>query len=366
MLRSYKYELRPTDNQKVFIDKNINVCRFVRNLALETRINSYNHGKVLSAFDLIKQLTDLKKGIYWLNEVIAESLNQSILDLDRAYINFFRHKSKFPKFIKKGQKQSFRMNQGIKVNFDKWIFSIPKCNSLSFNRDRIFTGEIRQATISKTTTDRYFISILIETGAPKIELSPIIEESTIGIDLGLKHFITLSNGRKVDNPKFLYNSLKKLRIAQRSLSRKKKGSKRREAQKLVVAKIHEKIANQRKDFLHKLSSEITNQFDSIAIENLNISGMIQNHKLAKSISDASWGEFVTFLKYKADWYGKNILQIGMFEPSSKMCTCGAINNELKLHQREWICESCGSLHDRDILAANNIKKFGLRTQPNIR
>lgn len=366
MLRAYKYELRPTDQQKTQLSQAMGACRFVYNLALETKIKAYQSGKSLSCFDLIKQLPDLKEEAIWLKEVPAQSLQQAISNLDKSFSNFFRGKSKFPKFHKKSGKQSFRIPISIKVDFDKWQITLPKYGTVSFNRDRVFTGINKQSTISKTPTERYFISILIDTGTPIPRKKLIHENTTVGIDLGLKHFAILSNGIKVDNPKYLFNGLKKLRIEQRSLSRKKKGSKRREKQKLVVAKLYEKITNQRKDFLHKLSSEITNQFDSVAIENLNVSGMIQNHKLARSISDVGWGAFVEYLKYKAEWRGKNILQIGRFEPSSKMCTCGAINNELKLHQREWVCESCGTVHDRDILAANNIKRFGLRTQSNIR
>jgi putative transposase len=366
MLKAYKYELRPTDSQKIQLTQAMNACRFVYNLALETKINAYRHGKNLSAYDLMKQLTDLKKEATWLKDVLNASLQHAIFDLDRAYSNFFRGNTKFPRFHKKSGKQSYRIPEPVKVNFDKWEVVLPKYGAVSLNKDRVFTGVSKQATVCKTPTGRYFISILVDTGMPIPAKQPIKEETAIGLDLGLKHLVALSDGRKINNPRFLQNSLKKLRIAQRSLARKKKGSKRREAQKLKVAKLHEKIANQRKDFLHKLSTEITNQYDAIAIESLNVQGMIKNHNLAKSISDASWSSFVTMLKYKADWYGKNILQIGRFEPSSKTCSCGVVNHDLKLHQREWVCESCGLVHDRDILAANNIKKMGLRTQPSVR
>jgi putative transposase len=201
---------------------------------------------------------------------------------------------------------------------------------------------------------------------------PIKEKTAIGIDVGLKHFATLSNGTKIENPKYLFHSLKRLRIEQRSLQRKyKKGKKFEEQsnsykkQKLVVVRLHEKISNQRKDFLHKLSSAIVKQNDTICVENLNIEGMVQNRNLSRSILDVGWGMFISQLKCKSKWYGKNFIQIGRFEPSSKMCSCGYCNSGLSLADREWTCSKCKKIYDRDILAANNIKNFGLRTKPSI-
>ena len=203
---------------------------------------------------------------------------------------------------------------------------------------------------------------------PKKKL--IKEKTAIGIDVGLKHFATLSDGTKIENPKFLFHSLKRLRIEQRTLQRRyKKGVKYDEQstsykkQKLVVAKLYEKITNQRKDFLHKLSTDIVNNHDSICVENLNIKGMMKNKRLSRSISDVAWSKFFSYLKHKSDWYGKNLLQIGRFDPSSKLCTCGELNNDLTLADRVWTCKKCGTKHDRDELAANNIKTFGLRAKP---
>lgn len=366
MLRAYKYELRPTNEQKDQLNQAVGGCRFVYNLALETKITAYQSGKSYTCFDLIKQLTELKKDLIWLNNLPAQSLQQAISNLDNAYTNFFKGRASFPKFKKKGAGGSFRIPVAIKVDFDNWAVKLPKYGNVSFNRDRKFQGIVKQATISKTATNRYFISILVDTEIKLPKLKPINEKTTVGIDLGIKYFAVLSDGKKIDNPKNLVKAQVKLRIAQRSLSRKVKGSKSRNRQKIIVASIYEKVTNKRKDFLHKLSAEITNQYDSIAIENLNITGMVKNHKLAKHISDASWGTFETYLKYKAGWTGKNILQIGRFEPSSKMCSCGKVNNRLQLNDREWTCEYCNITHDRDLLAAQNIKTFGLRTPPNIR
>lgn len=366
MLKAFKYELRPTMLQKQQLCGAMGSCRFIYNLALETKNISYQSGKNLSCFDLMKQLTELKKEASWLNDTPAQSLQQAISNLDNAFLSFFKGRAKFPNFKKKDAKQSFRIPIAVKVDFDNWTVTLPKYGKISFNRDRKFTGTVKQATVSKSTTGRYHISILVETGIDKAKLKPIEENTTIGIDLGIKHFAILSNGTKVGNNRYLQQSLKKLRVAQRILSRKQKGSKRRLRQKLVVAKIYEKVTNQRKDFLHKLSTQIVNEYDSIAIENLNVAGMIHNHKLARHIADASWGTFEAFLRYKAEWQGKNLLQIGRFQPSSKMCSCGIINNDLKLSERTWTCESCKTTHDRDILAAQNIKRFGLRIPPNIR
>ncbi len=359
MFKSYKYELIPTEFQKHQFDGAFGSCRVVYNLALETKDTAYKMGKNLSAYDLINQLPDLKEGFPWLKDPIAHSLTHAIFDLDKAFINFFRGRASFPKFKKKGAKQSFRIPEDVKIDFDNWTVKLPKYGNIKFHNSRSFDGLIKQATVSKTTTGRYFISILVDNKRPLPEKKQIKEKSTIGIDLGLKHFAVFSDGTKIDNPKFLIKALKELRIAQRSLSRKKNGSNRRLKQKQVVAKLYEKVTNKRNDFLHKISTQIINGYDTIAIENLNISGMIKNKKLSKHIADVSWGSFETMLKYKAEWYGKNILQIGRFEPSSKTCSCGVINNDLKLKDRIWTCKSCNTTHDRDILAANNIKKFGL-------
>jgi putative transposase len=359
MLKAFKYELIPTKKQAHQLSGAMGSCRFIYNLALETKNMAYQSGKNLSCFDLIKQLPDLKEGFEWLKETPSQSLQQAISNLDNSFTNFFKGRASFPKFKKKDAKQSFRIPVAVKVDFENWEVQLPKYGKVKFHNSREFSGIVKQATVSKTTTGKYFISILVDTYKDKESLKTIKEETTIGIDLGIKHFAIFSDGRKIENPKFLVGSLKELKKEQRSLSRKKKGSNRREVQKLKVAKIYEKITNQRKDFLHKLSTQIINEYDSIAIENLNVAEMIKNQKLAKHIADASWSTFETFLKYKADWNGKNILQIGRFQPSSKMCSCGKINNELKLSDRYWTCKHCNTTHDRDILAANNIKKFGL-------
>ena len=241
---------------------------------------------------------------------------------------------------------------------------IPKIKDIKIIQHRKLEGKIKTATISKTTTGKYYISILIEQSKDLPKKDKIKDKTTIGIDLGIKTFATISDGRKIDNPKYLKKSERKLKRQQRWLSRKIKGSKNRNKQRIKVALIHEKINNQRSDFLHKFSHQLTheNQVSSIAIEDLSVKGMVKNHYLARSISDVAWSEFKRQLEYKCDWYGKNLLVIGRFEASSKTCSCGVVNQDLKLSDREWTCKECKTKHDRDILAANNIKKFALIPQ----
>lgn len=374
MLKAFLYELLPTKEQKIHLSQIAGGCRFVYNLSLETKIYAYQSSlkKSISCFQLMKQLTELKKDedTKWLNRIPSQSLQHAISNLDSAFTNFFKGRADFPKFKKKNHKQSFHIPQGIKVNFDEWKVFIPKLKWVRFYKDRRFEGKIRQATISRTPTNRYFISILIENNKSLPIKLPVKEATAVGIDVGLKHFATLSDGTKIENPKYLSCSLKRLRIEQRRLQRRYIKGKSSDdqsigykKQKLIVAKLHEKINNQRKDFLHKQSTSITKRFDLICVENLNIIGMLKNRKLSRSISDAGWGEFIRQLKYKAEWYGKNLSQIGRFDPSSKICNiCGVVNNSLSLADRRWVCIN-GHALDRDVNASINIKKFGLRTKP---
>lgn len=357
ILKAFKYRLNPTKEQSVLIDKHIGSCRFLYNLALETKQIAYAGNQInLSCFDLIKQLPDLKKECEWLKEVNSQSLQASITNLDTAYTNFFKGQADFPKFKSKNKStQSFNVPQSIVLENCKLI--IPKFKKgIAIIQHRNFEGKIKQATISKTPTGKYFASILVETndnGCPKKAVS---KENTVGIDLGIKDFLITSEGNKVSNPKYLKKAQSKLKYIQRKYSKNKgKRTKRK------LSKLHEKVGNQRKDFLHKTSSELVKNHDTIALETLKVKNMIKNHNLAQSISDVSWGMFVAMLEYKAEWYGANIIRIGTFEPSSKTCsTCGTINKELKLSNRDWTCQKCHSIHDRDINASVNIKNFALR------
>jgi putative transposase len=362
MLKSYKYRLYPNINQSELLNKHFGSVRFIYNWALDKKIKSYQNDKQrLTKFDLDKQLTELKKNddFIWLKEVNSQSLQASNRHLDAAFTNFFRKQNGFPKFKSKHDNyHSFEIPQSIILKDNRLI--IPKFKEgINIKIDRPHNGEIRQATISKTPTGKYFVSILCETNENNKPKNSITEETTIGIDLGVKDFIITSNGFKYENHKFLNKSLKKLKREQRKLSRKVKGSNNRNKQRIKVAKIHEKISNRRIDNIHKISSKLVSENQTICIEDLNIKGMVKNHKLARSINDVSWGMFLNILQYKSEWNGVNILKIGRFEPSSKMCSCGVINNDLTLKDRVWSCNSCGVTHERDILAANNIKRFAL-------
>jgi putative transposase len=356
MLKAFKYAIRPTKEQATLINKHIGSARFVYNLALETKQMAWAGNRInLDCFDLIKQLPDLKKECNWLKEINSQSLQQAITNVDRAYTAFFKGQNKFPNFKKKSNGGSFNIPQNITLEGGKLI--VPKFKKgIDIVLHRPINGTIRQATISRTPTDKYFVSILCETGE-EIKPKAIIKEgTTIGIDLGIKSFVVTSGGQKYNNPKYLHEAQSKLKYIQRKYS-KHKG--KRTKHRLAI--LHEKVANQRKDFLNKVSTELIRENQSIALETLQVSNMLKNHHLAQSISDCGWDMFVTMLEYKALWYGRNIFRIGTFEPSSKTCSeCGSINKELTLQDREWTCKSCGSVLDRDVNAAINIKNFALR------
>lgn len=351
-----KYRLYPTNSQKELISKHIGSSRFVYNLALETKNTAYLGSKHnFSPFDLIKQLPDLKKECEWLKEVNSQSLQQSIQNMDIAFKKFFKGAG-FPKFKSKHKgRQSFAVPQNVIVKNDLLI--IPKFKEgIEIVLHREIKGTIKSATISVTPTGKYFVSILVDTNTEIPTKAPINESTTIGIDLGIKDFLVTSEGEVFDNPKNLRKAQSKLKYVQRKYS-KNKG--KRTKQRLAL--LHEKVVNKRKDFLHKVSTQLIRENQTIAIETLAVKNMVKNHNLAQAISDASWSTFVSMLEYKADWYGKNIIRIGQFAPSSKTCsTCGTINKDLQLKDREWTCKSCGTLHDRDINAACNIKSFALK------
>ena len=356
MLKGLKYRLYPTNSQKELIAKHIGSSRFVYNLALETKNTAYLGSKHnFSPFDLIKQLPDLKKECEWLKEVNSQSLQQSIQNMDIAFKKFFKGAG-FPKFKSKHRgKQSFSIPQNVIVENEKLV--IPKFKEgINIVLHREIKGIIKSATISVTPTGKYFVSILVDTNTEKPNKAPITENATIGIDLGIKDFAITSDGEVFDNPKNLQKAQSKLKYVQRKYS-KNKG--KRTKQRLAL--LHEKVVNKRKDFLHKTSIKLIRENQTICLEDLAVSNMVKNHNLAQAISDVSWSTFVTMLEYKADWYGKNILRIGRFAPSSKTCSCcGTINKELTLKDREWTCSSCSTVLDRDINAAINIKSFALK------
>lgn len=356
MYKARKYRIYPTSSQKELIHKHCGSVRFLYNLVLETKTMAYLGSKVnLSRYDLQKQVVDLKKELPWLKETNSQSLQAALLDLDTAYSNFFKGRADFPKFKKKSNRGSFNVPQNVKVEDGKLI--IPKFKEgIKIKLHRDLVGTIKQATVSFTPTGKYFVSILCETKEEIPTKVPITENTTIGIDLGIKDFAITSDGEVFENPKYLRKAQSKLKYVQRKYS-KHKGKRT----KKKLAKLHEDVVNKRKDFLHKVSSKLISENQTIALETLAVKNMVKNHNLAQAISDAGWSTFVSMLEYKADWYGKNILKIGRFDPSSKTCSnCGTINKELTLKDREWTCSSCSTVLDRDINAAINIKSFALK------
>ena len=356
MFKGLKYRLYPTNSQKELIAKHIGSSRFVYNLALETKNTAYLGSKHnFSPFDLIKQLPELKKECEWLKEVNSQSLQQSIQNMDIAFKKFFKGAG-FPKYKSKHRgKQSFSIPQNVLVEDNKLV--IPKFKEgIDIVSHREIKGTIKSATISVTPTGKYFVSILVDTNIEIPTKASITESTTIGIDLGIKDFAITSDGEVFDNPKYLREAESRLKYVQRKYS-KNKG--KRTKQRLAL--LHEKVVNKRKDFLHKTSTKLIRENQTICLEDLAVSNMVKNHNLAQAISDVSWSTFVTMLEYKADWYGKNVLQIGRFAPSSKTCSCcGYINKELTLKDREWTCPKCNSVLDRDVNAAINIKSFALK------
>ena len=357
--KAYKFRLLPTEEQKVLLSKTFGCTRFVYNCFLKEKQEHYlQNKKTLNYNNCSAALTKLKKQEEYklLNDVAAQATQASLRNLENAYQNFFKKKSKFPKFKKRNGHNSFLCAQDFKVFPDR-IQVIKFKEGIRYIKHREIKGEVCSITISKTPTNKYYASVLCEL--PKEQPLPKTGKS-VGIDLGLKDFIVTSDGQKVANARFLKKYQKKLAIAQKHFSRKQKDSKRRERQRIKVAKIYEKITNSRNDLQHQVSSRLIKKYDLISLEDLNVKGMVKNHCLAKAISDVSWSSFVTKLKYKADWYGRDVVIIDRFYPSSKTCSnCLHIKEEMTLNDRSWICPKCNTEHDRDINASKNILSRGL-------
>ena len=365
-MKAYKYRIYPNGEQKVLIEKHFGCARFTYNWALALQQKYYDeHKKSLSRKDIQDQLVSMKKQeqYSWLNEVNSQTLLSGLLHVYTAFGNFFKGRAKFPKFkSKKIPQRSYQCPQHGSVDFEKGTLNLPKLKGIKAVFSRQFDGKIKTVTISKTATGKYYASILVETNQAKVTASIIESDKTIGIDLGLNHLLIQSDGQKIENPKYLRQAQKRLAIQQKIFARKKKESKNYQRQKLNVACIYEKVRLQRLDLHHKLTHHLIceNQATTYAVEDLGIKNMVRNRKLAKSISDVAWGQFLTILQYKAKWFGKNILQIGRFVPSSKVCSCcGYTMTKLPLSIREWQCPDCETVHDRDLNASLNIRNFAL-------
>jgi putative transposase len=360
---AYNFRIYPSDAQKIFFAKHFGCCRFIYNELLSYRSGEYKkHGKKISIYTAKRRISALKKmpEYEWLKEVNSQSLQECAFDLERAYQGFFQKRSGYPRYKKKSSRQSFAIPQNFRVKKSKrenCFLYVPKLKSaIKIIAHRGMEGLAKRVTIVKTAAGNYYANIIC---IKEIEVPDQKAGKAIGVDVGLKHLLTTSYGNKVDPIKALVCHEDKLKKLYRNLSRKKKGSKNRNKSRILVARLHEKIANIRKDFLHKLSRILVDKNQIIRIEDLNIVGLLKNRRLAKAISDASWGRFFVMLAYKAVWAGKKIEKVGRFVPTSKLCSnCGTKNKELTLKDRVWICSVCGKTHDRDVNAAKNIKNLG--------
>jgi putative transposase len=366
MIKGFRYRIYPNKTQEQQVNQMLGNARFVYNWALNTKIEAYQNSKTkISAFTLMMELTKLKKmpEYDWLNLSVAQGLQQSIVNMEKAFTRFYREKKGFPKFKSKHRnKQMVGFPQNTKIDFEICKIFVNKIGWLRARISREFDGKIKTSTIEKTSTDKFYISITVELPDVKMGQKPIKAATAVGIDTGIKTFATLSDGIKIENPRHLKSNLKRLKVLSKRVSRKLKGGQNRKKAVKKLAILHERIASQRLDFLHKTTTAIAKQYDTTIVENLNIAGMLKNRKLSQSIVDLGLGRFYSLLEYKMQNNGGNYIEIGRFEPSSRLCTCGTINKELKLSDRVWTCENCGATHERDLLAANNIKRFGLKDQ----
>lgn len=353
-LYSYKIRLYPNNSQKEFLAKQFGCCRFVYNYMLNLKIKEYEAGNKLSKFDLIKQLTPLKKQdeFQFLNEVFSQPLVQSVCNVDNAFINFFKKYNKFPKFKSRKARQSFTYQYPCISDTRLWL---PKHKSwIKFHDGRKIEGKLKKVTISKDPDGTYWASVLTEQN---VQIPEKLKElgKTVGIDLGLKDFAVLSDGTKIVNPKFAEHYACKIKRAQRHLSRKRRGSKRYEKQRLKLAKLYKRVQWLRHEFIHSLVNWLLSENQTICLETLDVKRMMQGLKLAKSIASASWSMFIHVLKYKAEWSSKQTIQIPRYAASTKKCcTCGKQIDKIPLFVREWTCPYCGVHHDRDVNAARNI------------
>lgn len=370
MIKGYKYRLYPTEEQKVQLAKTFGSCRFIYNQLLAKKIELYkNESKSISKTDCNNYCNrELKNEYLWLKDVDKFALTNAIYSLDSAYQNFFRRVKQssselgFPKFkSKKDRNYSYKTNftnNNIAVDYDNDKVKLPKLKWIKCKLHREFKGKIISATIRKTVSEKYFISFNVET--EHIQLAK--NDNKVGIDLGLKDLVITSTGEKLENVRTTEKYEQQLAKLQRQFAKKQKGSRNWNKHRIKIARLNEKIANERKDHLHKISSQLIRENQFVFSEDLNVKGMAKNHNLAKSIHDASWSELTRQMSYKAKWNGRVYLKINRFYPSSQLChVCGYQNTDVKnLNVRFWICPSCNTEHDRDNNASNNILNEGLR------
>ena len=350
--KTYKYRLRLSKNQVEMLDNWINTSRAIYNVALETKINAFQTHKVsLSKFDLMKQLTECRNEFEWVNSVPSQTLQDVVERMDKAYQSFFKGGG-FPRFARKDRYNSLTFKSVKQIS--DCVFKLPKIGTVTIFKDRQPKGTLRRATITKEN-NKYYISILTMQEQNPISLP---SDSQVGIDVGLVYFATLSTGKHINNPRHTKRYEKQLRIDSRSLARKMKGSNSRAKQKLKVQKLHTKIHNCRKDFIHKQSSFIVNNFSLIAVEDLKVKNMIKFGHLAKHINDASWSELFSQLEYKSDWYGNTFVKVEPKYTSQTCSNCGHVDSDSRISQSKFVCTNCGFSENADINASKEILKRG--------
>ncbi len=358
MLKTYRYRLYPTEEQAALLNRQFGSVRYVYNWALALATMTYQtQGQGITRFQLDKRLTALKQELPWLQEVASQPLQHALVHLDKAFTRFFREKKGYPRFRSKRGKQSATYLQGVKIHRENSVIYLPKSGWIRTVFSRPFQGTVKTVTVSRVPSSQYFVSVLVEDENQVPESVPEVVDHAVGGDLGLHDFLVLSTGEKYSHPQWLEHELYRLKILQRRLAKTTKGSKNRAKIRRKIAGLHERAANRRLDFLHKLSTDLVRRFDTVCIEDLNVSRMVRNRTLARRITQSGWAEFRRQLEYKAAWSGKHVRVIGRLAPSSRLCVCGYYNHDLTLANRQWDCPECGCHHDRDVLAANNIKRF---------
>ena len=357
MLYVYRFRLYPTKEQVEFLNKQIGHCRFVYNKLLEIAKEGYEReGKKWNYYEYKKLLPELKEEYPFLKEANSQSLQEAVKWLDRAFKNFFKGLAKLPKFKSQKKINSVSILQYFQIEGNK--VKVPKLKTpIKFKKHREIEGRIKSISITKLPSGKFYLNVLVDR-----EIEPLPEtEKVVAIDVGLKHFCVLSTGEKTENPRHLLKTERRLKKLQRKLSRREKGSNKYRKLQKKIAKLHERIVNQRNDFLHKLSKKIIGDNQAVIVEDLNIKGMLKNSNLLKHIADASWRKFISYLEYKAKFYGRKLIKVNPLYLSSKLCfVCGYKNENLKLFDRRWRCPNCRTEHDRDYNATLNLLKEGLK------